>query len=93
MSKATVTLGASIPLHTVNREKVERMARSVAETFVVPSGIEFASFEEGGRVYALSVRLSVEVDLLPGRVPGVVVREGQLSLPKRTKRRFEVEKR
>jgi hypothetical protein len=88
MSKVTVLLGTSVPSHIVNRDKVAQRAVALAETYLLPSGIEFASFEHDGRVFAISARLSVEVDLVPGRVPDHVIREGGLAVPKRKKVRF-----
>lgn len=88
MSKVSVSLGNSVPLHTVNRDKIAQKATALAETYLLPSGIEFASFEHDGRVFAISARLSVEVDLVPGRIPDHVIREGGLVVPKRKKLRF-----
>ncbi|MCZ7861906.1 hypothetical protein O9X98_11005 [Agrobacterium salinitolerans] len=88
MSKVSVSLGHSVPLHTVNRDKVAQKATALAETYLLPSGIEFASFEHDGRVFAISARLTVEVDLVPGRLPDHVIREGGLVVPKRKKLRF-----
>jgi hypothetical protein len=88
MSKTTVSLGRSVPLHIVNREKVSQKATALAETYLLPSGVEFASFEHDGKVYAISARLSVEVDLVSGRIPDHVIREGGLVVPKRKKRCF-----
>jgi hypothetical protein len=88
MSKVSVSLGRSVPLHIVNRDKVAQKATALAETYLLPSGVEFASFEHDGKVYAISARLTVEVDLVPGRVPDHVIREGGLVVPKRKKFRF-----
>lgn len=88
MSKLSVSLGSTIPSATVNRDKVAAKAAALAETFLLPPGVEFASFEHAGRTYALSARLSVEVDLVPNRVPDHVIREGGLVVPKKGRRRF-----
>lgn len=88
MSKVAVTLGRSIPTATVNREKVANKAVALAETYLLPAGVEFASFEHAGRTYALSARISIEVDLVPNRLPDHVIREGGLVVPKRKSRRF-----
>ena len=89
MSKFAVTLGRSVPNAIVNRDKLEDKAVALAETFLLPAGVEFASFEHGGRTYALSAFLSVEVDLVPNRTPDHVIREGGLVVPRKTKRRFD----
>jgi hypothetical protein len=88
MSKVSVSLGNSVPNHIVNRDKVAQKATALAETYLLPSGIEFASFEHDGRVFAISARLSIEVDLVPGRLPDHVIREGGLVVPKRKRLRF-----
>jgi len=88
MPKTTVTLGRTVPFSTVNRDKVAAKAVALAETFLLPAGIEFASFEHGGKTFALSARLHIEVDLVEGRLPHHLIREGGLSLPRRKGRRF-----
>ena len=57
-----------------NSEKVRKKAEALAVSLTLPDDVEFARFEHAGRVYALSVRLVVEVDLLTSRVPDVVIR-------------------
>ena len=57
--------------------KLEKKAAAVAETITVPAGIEFARFEHGGRTYALSARIIVEVEALENRVPHIVIRSSQ----------------
>jgi hypothetical protein len=86
--KVEVLLGSSIPNHIVNRDKVVKKAIALAETYALPAGIAFAAFEHNGKTFALSARLSIEVDMMPGRVPDQVFREGELVVPKRRKARF-----
>jgi hypothetical protein len=86
--KVVVSLGRSVPFSVVNRDQVMKKAVALAEQFLLPAGVEFASFEHAGRTYALSAALSVEVDCLDARVPAHVIREGGLVVPKKVKRRF-----
>lgn len=86
--KSKVILGASARSSSSNDERLAKQAEAVAATLTVPPGIEFAKFAYGGRTYALSARLFIEVDLLQSRVPDVVVRQGgmQRPAPRRRKR-------
>nr|WP_250807729.1 hypothetical protein [Neorhizobium tomejilense] len=86
--KVEVLLGSSIPLHIVNRDKVKQKAVALAETYLLPTGVAFASFEHNGKTFAISARLSIEVDMMPGRVPDQVIRDGGFVVPKRRKVRF-----
>ncbi len=88
-SKVSVSLGNSVPLKIVNGDRIVQKATALAESFLLPAGVEFACFEHGGRRFAISARLSIEVDLVPNRVPDHVIREGGLTVPQRTKRRFQ----
>lgn len=74
MRKSVVSLGRTVNTATTNTESLMKEAAAVAEKIVVPNGIEFASFQHRGRMYALSARLVVEVDLLTNKVPEVVIR-------------------
>jgi hypothetical protein len=56
-----------------NIAKLEKQAAAVAERITIPSGVEFVQFDHGGKTYAISVRLLVEVD----RVPNVVADEAE----------------
>lgn len=87
MSKVSVSLGKSIPTHTVNRQKIAQKAASLAESILLPAGVEFASFEQDGKQFALSARILIEVDLLSGRVPQRIIRDGDLVVARKSKRR------
>jgi hypothetical protein len=87
MAKISVSLGGNIPTALVNLDKLKRQASELAQTLVLPTSLEFAKFEHGGRTYAISTRMTVEVDLLENRVPDRVYRAGSMKVPPRPKRR------
>jgi hypothetical protein len=66
-----------------NSERVRKKAEALAASLTLPDDVEFARFEHGGRIYALSVRLLVEVDLLTSRVPDVVIRRSDRRVARR----------
>ncbi len=74
MSYPKVVLGRSARDSVHNTAKLEEQAAALAERITIPSGLEFARFDHGGKTYAISVKLLVEVDLLNNRVPNVVLR-------------------
>lgn len=57
-----------------NPESLIKKAEAVAIGIIAPPGIEFARFEHGGKSFALSARITIEVDTLDFRVPPVIVR-------------------
>ena len=75
---AKVILGRAARQSVQNTERLEKQALAVASTLAVPPGIEFARFDHAGKTYALSARVMVEIELLPNRVPDVVIRTGQM---------------
>jgi hypothetical protein len=64
--------------NNVNPDKLLEHARSIAEGIILPAGIEFARFEYGGRTYALSARVEVEVNPLAANVSNRVFRDGAM---------------
>jgi hypothetical protein len=74
MSYPKVVLGRAARDSVHNTAKLEDQAAALAEHITIPSSLEFARFDHGGKTYAISVRLLVEVDLLNNRVPDVVLR-------------------
>jgi hypothetical protein len=77
MSYPKVVLGRAARDSVHNIAKLEKQAAAVAERITIPSGVEFARFDHGGKTYAISVKLLVEVELLNNRVPNVVLRTRQ----------------
>jgi hypothetical protein len=84
MSHAKVILGHTARSSVQNIGRLEKRAVAVASAIAMPAGIEFARFTHAGKVYALSARMLVEVELLDNRVPDVVIRTGQrAAVPRR----------
>lgn len=76
MKKFKITLSETMRTQTVNAEKLLRHAREVAETIIVPAGIEFARFDYNGKAYALEADIGIRVSELPARTPDRVFRYG-----------------
>jgi hypothetical protein len=77
MSETRVIFSRAIRASGQHTEKLEKKAAAVAMNLTVPADITFAKFEHGGRTYALSAKVIVEVDVLDSRVPDVVIRAGR----------------
>jgi hypothetical protein len=83
MTHTKVFLGRAARNSVINTDRLAKAAAAAAARIAVPAGIEFARFEHAGRIYALSARVLVEVELLGNRVPDIVVRSGQMPAPRR----------
>lgn len=86
MAKVSIRLMPSARQHTHSPEALREAAMA---TFAAAGGgdIRVLAFSCEGRHYALSTRIVVEVDWLPGRVPPRVLREpSDKRLPPRRRR-------
>jgi hypothetical protein len=78
MTNTKVILGRAARNSVRNTDRLAKEAAAMAARIAVPAGIEFARFEHAGRIYALSAKMLIEVELLGNRVPDVVVRTGHM---------------
>jgi hypothetical protein len=78
MNKSVVFLNPAMRTANVNPDKLLAHARSVAEGIMLPAGIEFAKFEFGGKTYALTARVEVQVNPLEAKVSNRVFRDGAM---------------
>jgi hypothetical protein len=74
MSPTKVYLGRLAQQSTSNVDGLLKQAEALAASLTLPANIEFAKLEHRGKTYAISTRLSVEVELLTSRTPDVVIR-------------------
>lgn len=78
MKKSLISLDPTMRTANVNADKLLAHARAVAEGIMLPAGIEFAKFDFGGKTYALTARVEVEVNVLEAQVTNCVFRDGAM---------------
>lgn len=79
MASRKVYIGRAARMATgTQADRVMKKAEALAAALTLPDDVEFARFEHAGKIYALSARVVVEVDVLTSRVPDVVIRSANL---------------